>query len=796
MDLIEIGVDQFTDANLFEKLATEVLYNEGYYDIKPMPGGNDFGQDAIEDKFYELNEGSKRTIFQYSLQEKPKGKIIKTIKRIKECKIDFEELIYVTNRHISGEVQQELKKEMRINHKVKIDFFERSTIINRLAKQENNLFNRYFPNIEKQVETLKDCKPILTDDHAKSLESSILKSAIAFTFNNDINKTRKSVFDNLILGLLYEKDNLTLDLLTEYYKENLDKNFNNPSQIRSSVVRLEKEELISIKESLHSITKKGRRYIETINCKVNSKTEELLEDVLDSVKDLYKNALSTQESLRIKKNTKEIFVEVFKLFGMELANKFLDDELQSSFEIENKEFLINKAKNNLPEGIADILITVIAEVLRSPSKDQAKILSSWIKAYLGTKIMNLDPSLSEFSENSISKKSFFIDTDFLLNCIIKELPTSQAYSNLIKKLITLGATVYITKDVFKETMKHASISSRTYNHFGKALDSLNDSLADTTIFNSFVRGFYYFKKYKSSNFQEYLGNYYEESLGEDYFKAVIYNALPDEVQIIDIKSLNVTIPKELKQSFKDALLRRLETSKKAKYRNEDQTSELIETDAQLFLTCYISNQNNHRKNVVFGGNYYLITDSLKYLKTALEIKIRDTVTTKPLILEGIFELTGKSSLSDMDYVRLMDNSFLMYAIEGCIKDVLFLVKSGIKLNNKSLPKLKVDLNEKLHQSISEFERIKNTPEEERSKIEDFEEVELASFNKYITKMKEEGYSTIPEVDHFMQVLETKEKENETLKEELEQTKQNFDVLSEELEKFGKRRQNYLKRIKK
>ena len=749
----------------------------------------------IQQKRHVSARNHERTIFQFSLQEKPKGKIIKTIKRIKECKIAFKELIYVTNRNISGEVQQDLKKDIRIEHKVKIDFFERETIINRLSKIENGMFNRFFPNIDKQVESLKACNPILTDDHAKSLERSILKSALAFTFNNDIGKTRKSVFDNLILGILYEKDNVSLEDLNIFYRENLDKNFNNTAQIRSSIVRLEKEDFASVKNNLHFITKKGKRYIEAINCKVNSKTEELLDNIAESVKDLYKNHLSTQEILRIKKNSKEIFIEVFKLFGIEVANKFLDEELPNSFEIENKEFLISKAKNNLPEGIADILITVIAEILRNPSSDQAKILSSWIKAYLGTKIMNIDPSLSEFSANSISKKSFFIDTDFLLNSIIKELPSSEAHSNLIKKLVSLGATVYITEDVLKESMKHASISLRTYNHFGKALDSLNDALADTTIFNSFVRGYYYFKKYKSTNYQEYLGNYYEEDLGEEYFKTVIYNSLPDEVKIINLNSLKVDIPKDLKTKYKEALLKRIETSKKAKYRSNDQTSELIETDAQLFLTCYISNLTNHKKNVVFGGNYYLITDSLKYLKAAIEVKIKDSVTTKPLILEAIFELTGKSTLSDMDYVRLMDNSFLMYAIEGCIKDVLFLVKSGVKLNNKSLPKLKVDLNECLHQSISEFERIKNTPDEERAKMKDFEEIELASFNKYITQMKEFGYSTIPEVDHFMLVLENKDKENESLKEELEKTKQSFEVLNDELEKYGKRRQNYLNNLK-
>lgn len=108
LDIIEIALDKITDDQEFEKLATEVLYNEGYYDIKPMPGGNDFGQDAIEDKFYE-SEGSIRTVFQYSLQGYSKGKIEKTIARLREVGIDFSELVYVTNKMISGENQENLK---------------------------------------------------------------------------------------------------------------------------------------------------------------------------------------------------------------------------------------------------------------------------------------------------------------------------------------------------------------------------------------------------------------------------------------------------------------------------------------------------------------------------------------------------------------------------------------------------------------------------------------------------------------------------------------------------------------
>lgn len=64
LDIVEIGVDRITDSTEFERIATEVIYNRGYYDIVPLSGGNDFGQDAVEDKFFESNSVI-RTVFQY-----------------------------------------------------------------------------------------------------------------------------------------------------------------------------------------------------------------------------------------------------------------------------------------------------------------------------------------------------------------------------------------------------------------------------------------------------------------------------------------------------------------------------------------------------------------------------------------------------------------------------------------------------------------------------------------------------------------------------------------------------------
>ncbi|MBK8521456.1 MAG: hypothetical protein IPL54_11510 [Chitinophagaceae bacterium] len=245
LDIIEIALDKITDDQEFEKLATEVLYNEGYYDIKPMPGGNDFGQDAIEDKFYE-SEGSIRTVFQYSLQGYSKGKIEKTIARLREVGIDFSELVYVTNKMISGENQEKLKKIVRKDFGIPLTIFEKETFISRLSDLSNGLFARHFPQIESQIAALKSNKPRISEEANKSLEISLLKVSIAFTFNKNAKNARKDIFDNLLLSLIYDskKSPLTIDEILNIYKANIGNTSFNEDQIKATIQRLKNEKQI------------------------------------------------------------------------------------------------------------------------------------------------------------------------------------------------------------------------------------------------------------------------------------------------------------------------------------------------------------------------------------------------------------------------------------------------------------------------------------------------------------------------------------------------------------------------
>ncbi len=95
LDIIEIALDRMSDFAEFERLATEIMYLEGWYDIKPLGGVADLGQDAISERLFKSG-GTERTVFQYTLQEYLPGKVTDTVEKLRENKIDFSELVVVT----------------------------------------------------------------------------------------------------------------------------------------------------------------------------------------------------------------------------------------------------------------------------------------------------------------------------------------------------------------------------------------------------------------------------------------------------------------------------------------------------------------------------------------------------------------------------------------------------------------------------------------------------------------------------------------------------------------------------
>lgn len=704
----------------------------------------------------------------------------------------------MTPRSISTERQNRIKQEARKKHGINLDIYERKTLVNRLANFDNGIFNRHFPDIEKQVRDLVTNKPFLQPDKGSLAEFSVLRASVAFCFNKRAPHTRKSMVDYLTLGLLMGSAPMTIGELVEKYQKTIAGQRPPNNQIEASVDRLMSGGLLDKTVDRVQLSDVAKSTLASNTIRANEATEALIADVIEEVYRISESKLSAEECEILSQNTKDVLVKYFQLFGIEISNQILQDGIPSAVYLDSSEDLLNTAKRRLTTQMGELLISVISQILKNPTEEQAETLANWSLAYLGVEIMNLDPTLRELQSTRFSSKVFMLDTDFILDCVVSECPWSKVNTNLIHILRELGSRVIIPEYCIEECIKHAKIAHRTYNYFGQKLLSLSDSLVDVQVGNIFVQGYYYGRLNGSispgTNFSQYLQNYFEPQAPLPFFTEVIRSALPGGIEIIDpSKLLTESIPEKQVLVMAKELARIMSTSRKAEYRSPDDIEHLAKIDSQLFLTAYYLSGQAEGPSAQFLGNCcYLLTASGRYRRSAKKVGLRDYVTTRPQTLIALLEFVGKLEITPTQLVSLFENPLLIYAVSQSWGDVGVLLDSGIMLRDKSIARLRWDLAAGLHNRIVDVEQAEQVAE-----VTDKPEPADIMEREYIDLIKSavsRGYRRIPELEALMQSLEKAEDDAQAKEKTYVEMLEGYDELEKTITYFGKRRQKYLRRL--
>ena len=799
LDIVEIGLNCMTDGFAFEKLASEVMREEGYHDIRPLGGVGDQGQDALQDRFYE-REGRTRTVFQYTLEDYLEGKLRDTITKLGENKIEYSTLVIVTPARLSSERQRKLKKLAREDYDISLDIYEQKTLVNRLSDFSNGIFLRHFPSIESQVEALMSSQPVFADADGE-FEAAMLKVSIAFVLGKGVEAVRKSVFDRLVLASLVatETDGLELSMISERLAECLGcEPFPEP-QILAALRRLETQGLIAEENERYRLTDLAMSAAERATIEANALTTSLISDIVEEVASISGVRVSKQERNRLERNAKEVLTEMFRLMGLELANQFLERDAPTPLYLDSSNRILELAKHQTSELLGELLVAVLANVIQQPDSEQSEILASWARAYIGACVMNLDPVLREFQGTRLRGKTFILDTDFVLRSIVREHPRHRVYLALAQRLSDLGCRLVIPQAVVDECVIHAMLASPNYKYFSTSLMGLTAEFVHRKVNNIFVQGYYYGTKGlllpSKWTFDDYLLNYYESDAPHRFFGQVIAEMLPSTVQMMDPTTLLTEEPPEpFVEAVRAELLKLLERSPKSEYRTPEQTLQLAHTDARLFVAALQLNseQADQETGRVLGGACYVITNSSRYLRAARTLGIRDVVSTRPQQLVTLLELIAGPMVDDVSFVQLFENPLLNYAVDQVWDDVRVLLSNGIGLTGRSLARLRWDLDKALHVRIS---ALKLADEQAEAAGEDA--AMDAGDQEYIELFKEAtslGYPPHPALESLHVALLEARNEAGLERTAREQLQEKFDLLATEIERFGKKKQRYLRRI--
>lgn len=779
MDIIELSLLNFTDFKKFEDLATELMKMEGFSSIHQIGGIGDDGIDAEQVNHYQ--DASTKCVFQYSLQKDVSSKVTATIKKLKENDIEFDELYIVTNQQVNN--KQDIRKKVRENHRVALQIFDLSELKVHLGTNEL-LFNRYFPNIDAQLDSLKNKPNIFSEDSADLLEKSMLKCSLIFSFPDKKKERhqRNHLFYQTILSVIAtSNEGKTKKEICSFFLDKYNRIIN-PKDVDEAIAFLINEDWVHKETDKFRATNKVARAMSTGVADIERKTNDLIDGIIASVAShCAPEKVSKEKEIVIVNNIKQVLNTYFRLYGAECCGEFnveAEDVIHSD--------LLKIATKNLNENLAEWVVYFLGQLFNRPDKEQRETLSLWAKCFMGMQLMKLDPLMSEFQLDKLRNKTFVLDTDFVLYSITDSCKESKAYKRIIDVLARSGCNVVIPNEIVREVAIHAASAEANYRYFKSVFSTINEEIVEEEMNNIFVKDYYLkvmSKEIRDLSFSSYLENYYEETDKERFMVEVIESKLKG-VKIGGDFSAHDVISETDRFKFIESINEELKKTPKAKYRSDDDNYEMSRVDADMFLYVLEKNNsipNDNRGNLLWG-NYYLLTNSTRSSRCAKKLGFYKSVVTSPTLIYNMIDEIGLFSTGNMNSVLdLFANPFLAHIVSENWAFMKDFADKGVILKGREVPRLKRDLQGVMHSKLTKAD----DEIDQRDKIADSD---MAEYIEFAHEIEKRGYRLVPSAKR--QIDAFREKQNK-----IEEMEAQINAINLEIEKKSKRQKKYLNNIK-
>lgn len=791
MDKIELALSRYTDFFRFEQLCIEVMGYYGYPRIRKIGGYQDDGIDALSSELY-LDDTRKTRVFQFTMEKNTKNKIENTVKKLIKNKIDYDELILVTSQSVNN--IDRLSKSFRLEYAKTLQIYDLSTFV-AVINRHPDILERYFPKLNAKIEADFYNENIFSESSEDQLSMSMIKSTLLYSLSPKLNaqQQRKNLFDKAVLSLISMKEaGMSIKSIIEEFLQDFGRLLMD-SQVKASLDRLVGKGLCSCSGGIYKPSKKAKAEMSLGIAHVEQRTDALIMDIISQTHVIADGIKCSQEDdKQMMLNIQKTLNMFFKFYGTDLA---LDvNTIVPGFE--RQEELVKLLSDSLQPELAECLVYSLGCIINNPTDEQAETISLWAKAFIGTQIMKLDPMLSDFQKNTFSEKLYILDTDFVLNCMVKHGKYSEVYSFLLAELLRMKCRVYIPENVIREVIVHAEYSIRNYNYFKKAFEAIDEAVIYEKVKNVFVIDYFISQLIKNQDFTEesfssYISNIYEPSDPYNYMIEVLQNTLPKGVVIADVSLYEeANIDSVECESLTQSIYQETIKTAKASYRSDEENMQIARTDAELYLIARNLNKSQpaDKNRMLLYGRAYLITNSTRSIRCAKANGIFSTVVAKPNVLIALISEIGIFNVSNKSIINLLGNPFLAEIVEQNWNEMKVLVEAGVDLRGKTLTRLKRDLKHEIHVLMTkESPDGIDTENETCTSVAPMNNVE--EYIHYANDIHKKGYRLIPSVEKLIEDFEKMKAD----KDNLEQINKK---IQEEINKMGKKKQRYLNRMNK
>lgn len=493
-----------------------------------------------------------------------------------------------------------------------------------------------------------------------------------------------------------------------------------------------------------SIAKRLREY----DSRIGQRTEAVFNAIIENTEQLLDEKLGEEECAQMRENIKNAFNLYVRMYGFE---SFVSNDNKITSDIIEDEDIVKAAMENLIEVKGETLVGVLSDLLEHPTPEQAETMGLWVKIFIGTQVMRLDPQLSELEAQNLKGKKFVLDTDFLLYCLVTHPKQSQSYRRLLSVLRKFGCQLIIPEDVVIEVLNHAQCAERNYRRFAKMLKAVNREAVELKANNVFVKDYclYDLESDHRQTIKQYMNNNF---LSDDDPLDFLKDVIRDQLRIEPCNDDNLHIDQEYQEHMEELTRKicyRTRYADNDKWRTEEEIDALSRTDARLYLSVLSLNKKIMDSNTgeLLRSNAYLVTGTTKSVKSAQEMGIHRSFVTRPELLINLMSEIGEFGDPKHSFVNLFDNPFLAHVIDSNWGMIRNLSEAGLNMHDKSITKLKKDLGIVYHKYLTkeaDVEVIETTP--------DFDVVKIKRpkvFFEFAEEVNKLNYQLIPNLQEMV-----------------------------------------------
>lgn len=498
-------------------------------------------------------------------------------------------------------------------------------------------------------------------------------------------------------------------------------------------------------ETMHEGVQQFEERMKILNQQLLAKAESKIESVVDK---------PTKQI--IERNIRKSLNLYFQLYALDYV---FEDDAEHKVEEED---VINEVKRELTDAVSDALLEAFSDLIERPTDEQKETLMLCVKLFVGAQFLQIDPLVSQMELAKLKEKRFIIDTDFLLYSITRYCRQSAEYKKLLKTLRKIGCELIIPNEVVTEVLKHALCAENNYYRFRNTLEAVDEDAIDEKANNVFVKDYcmnrlhnHYTKSIKAYLYENYLSH--EEPL--EFIEDFIRDALHIE------PGLEVDIPIDNDYLYiKDQLIEKIydktRKSDKDRWRDDNETRAIAETDAKLLLNALALNKNikSESKKELLNANTYLVTYTTKGIKSAKELNIYRKVVTRPEILINLLMEIGMFDDKHNGMFNLFDNPFLAQIMSEHWDVLTALSKTGVDLHGHSVTKLGRDLGATVHTYLTKNSDAEHIDSAENYNFEAISTVD--EFLNYAKEIKRKNYKFMPDAEKLIEKYKEQKAEKE------------------------------------